>query len=169
MVKSNSLNLSHKNEKNEDDNPTLFINIGDYSKRMSWAQVEVLRRLLEHILEEKIENATVSTGTTANTIPSNIPEISKNESDNNKMEMYAEVIAGDKVKQVNGEIIGFTDKALLIKLSEGVGVWIPKFTVKFLLLNNLRLSMKSESLNQFSIITRYLSPNFPNSLSISVL
>lgn len=114
----------------ENNKQILFIKIGDYAKKLNWSQIEILRRLLEHILVEKIENATVSTGMTTNTIPSNIPEISKNESENNKMEMYKEVITGDKIKKVEGEIAGKTDKALLIKFSEGVEVWIPKSTVK---------------------------------------
>lgn len=46
------------------------------------------------------------------------------------MEVYEEIITGDKIKKVKGEITGLTDKALLIRFSEGVEVWIPNSTVK---------------------------------------
>ncbi|MEJ2248621.1 MAG: hypothetical protein P8Y97_03045, partial [Candidatus Lokiarchaeota archaeon] len=38
----------------------LWINIGEYSKMLAIAQIEVFRRLLDHILNEKIEFSTVS-------------------------------------------------------------------------------------------------------------
>jgi len=36
----------------------LWINIGDYSKPLTAAQVDYFRRIMEHIVEEKIANAT---------------------------------------------------------------------------------------------------------------
>lgn len=46
----------------EDENAkTLWINIGKYSKMLNYAQAEILRLLLTHILDEKIKYATSST------------------------------------------------------------------------------------------------------------
>lgn len=45
----------------EDDKAkTLWINIADYSKMLNFAQAEILRLLLTHLLSEKIEFATIS-------------------------------------------------------------------------------------------------------------
>ena len=45
----------------EDENAkTLWINIGNYSKMLNFAQAEILKLLLSHILEEKIKYATSS-------------------------------------------------------------------------------------------------------------
>ena len=40
------------------NNEQLFISIDQYKKMLGIAQIEVLRRLLEHILDEKIQFAT---------------------------------------------------------------------------------------------------------------
>jgi len=49
----------------EDDNVrTLWIKVDKYSKMLNFAQAEILRRLLVHILEEKIVHATVSSNST---------------------------------------------------------------------------------------------------------
>jgi len=59
---------SYKNEKtqiqfswNNSDQEQLWINIGDYSKMLNYAQVQIFRKLVEHFLDEKIEKATVPT------------------------------------------------------------------------------------------------------------
>jgi len=48
------------------DNKKLWIHIGDYSKILNFSQIEILRILLTHILEEKIEYATSLNGPDSN-------------------------------------------------------------------------------------------------------
>ncbi|MFX1574761.1 MAG: hypothetical protein ACFFB0_18655 [Promethearchaeota archaeon] len=49
---------------------TLWINIGEYRKKLLYPQVEISRLLLQHILQEKIEFATIKARQNENTIPS---------------------------------------------------------------------------------------------------
>jgi len=44
----------------------LWFNVGDYPKMLKFAQIEILRRLIDHILQEKIEFATVSSSKNSN-------------------------------------------------------------------------------------------------------
>ena len=126
----------------DDKNETMWINIGEYKKKIGWSQAELLRLLLSHILKEKIQFATVSTiskpsnfGTEINSnqpiskfapesLPVSIPF------EDNKMRVSEEVVSKEEIKKVVGEIKGSTEKALLINFSNGNEVWIPKSTIK---------------------------------------
>ncbi len=126
----------------DDKNETLWINIGEYKKKIGWSQAELLRLLLSHILEEKIQFATGST----NSKPSNFgtennykKQTSKfaPESppvtipfEDNKIRVSEEVISVEEIKRVAGEIKSSTEKALLITFTNGSEVWIPKSTIK---------------------------------------
>ncbi len=125
----------------ENNNEIFWINIGEYKKKIGWSQAELLRLLLSHILEEKIQFATGSTSSklsnfndnnykqpiskfTLESPPVTIPF------EDNKMRVSEEVISKDEIKKVKGEIKGFTEKALLITFTNGDEVWIPKSTIK---------------------------------------
>ena len=117
---------------------TLWIKIANYSKMLNYAQAEILRRLLEHFLEEKIKNATIMNNN--NNInfskkKSNFPgEVNAINDKNLKNE---DVLISDKTKkdltkelrQLNGNIQGETEKALLINFDSGQEIWIPKSTI----------------------------------------
>ncbi len=126
----------------ENNNEILWINIGEYRKKIGWSQAELLRLLLGHILEEKIQFATGSTSSkpsnfgteniynqatskfTPESPPVSIPF------EDNKMRVSEEVVSGEEIKRVKGEIKDSTEKALLITFSSGNKVWIPKSTIK---------------------------------------
>jgi len=102
----------------------LWININKYSKKLPLAQIEILKLLLEHILQEKIIFATES-------------KIQKNEeTDSPKSHIYVkeEIISSKPVHkeeenntlEIKGKIKCKTEKALLIDFSNGVEAWIPK-------------------------------------------
>ena len=119
----------------------LWINIGSYSKMLGFAQVEIFKLLLKHLIKEKIENATIS----------NVVKNKNNEIRESKREMtdHMRVISSDakisnnlsqepKVDKektsIKGSIKAETDKALLIVFNNGQEVWIPKSIIhsKFL-------------------------------------
>jgi len=111
----------------------LWFNVGDYPKMLKFAQIEILRRLIDHILQEKIEFATVSSSKNSNhnidthSIDSANPLKPPHE---NNIVIAEEVDLGDKVEKIEGMIKGETDKALLINLENGVEKWFPKSIIK---------------------------------------
>ncbi len=44
----------------ENDPNKIWVNVGDYSKLLNYAEAEILKLLLEHILNEKIQYSTIS-------------------------------------------------------------------------------------------------------------
>ena len=121
----------------------LWFNVGDYPKMLKFAQIEILRRLMGHILQEKIEFATVSSSKNSN--PNNnthsIESINPmNPPDENNIVIAEEIDLGDKVGKIEGVIKGETDKALLINLENGVEKWFPKSVIKssYTLENHIR-------------------------------
>ncbi len=107
----------------------LWINIDTYSKKLNVAQIEILKLLLEHILQEKIIHATESK-TQKN------EKSDSNKSDSNKNHIYVkeEIINPKAIHQENekktleikGKIKRKTEKALLIDFLNGIETWIPK-------------------------------------------
>jgi hypothetical protein len=118
----------------------LWINIGEYSKMLTFAQIEVLRLLMEHLLAEKIEFATVSNGVkkggqsstyvveeatpSYKKIPVHIPTP--------KPVVNNQDFGPSKDKEttkVEGAIQGETAKAVLITFPTGQELWFPKSTI----------------------------------------
>jgi len=139
---------------------TLWINIANYSKMLNFAQAEVLKLLLTHLLNEKVEFATSSKMGTNNTNAKikNTPQPFKelNRENNSVIEFkedYGEnqfeeisqknitpnanrsFIPKDKkdstkeISNIDGSIVGETQKALLINFNSGQELWIPKSTI----------------------------------------
>ncbi|MFX1375167.1 MAG: hypothetical protein ACFFA0_05090 [Promethearchaeota archaeon] len=132
----------------------LWFNVGEYPKMLSFAQIEILRMLLEHLLEEKIEFATVgilknscNNKQSSNTIlESNIPK-------GLHLEISEEINLGDNVKKVLGVIKGETEKALLINLGNGDESWIPKSVIKS------NYNIQNEAEQSFLVDTWFLEKN----------
>ena len=118
----------------DDAKEKLLIYIGKYSKMLKFAQIEIFRLLLKHILNEKIEFATVlnfgainkegifpkegeqvNKGNASKTLPIVTETVERNESE---------------VSQLKGVIEGETEKALLIQFNEDKEVWIPKSIIR---------------------------------------
>ena len=97
----------------------LYINIGKYSKMLNYAQTEILRLLMKHLLREKIENATSWS-------------FSKDKPKEKSKELN-ELIKPDKQNDqtisIEGTIKGETQKALLINFDDAHKFWIPKSAI----------------------------------------
>jgi len=118
----------------DDAKQKLLIYIGKYSKMLKFAQIEIFRLLLKHILNEKIEFSTVLNfdalnkrpilnktvnqiieGNGSKTLPIVTETVERNESE---------------VSQLKGVIEGETEKALLIQFNKDKEVWIPKSIIR---------------------------------------
>ena len=126
---------------------TLWIKIDKYSKMLNFAQAEILRRLLNHFLEEKIVHATVSSNNTAKnkSMKKNFfDKLSQDVNNDTMVESHdsppdIDIITTpidqktrDFTKEkinVDGSIQGETKKALLIQFNSGDELWIPKSTI----------------------------------------
>jgi len=132
----------------EDENARkLWIKIDKYSKMLNFAQAEILRRLLTHILEEKIVHSTVSRNDAlkSNSEGNNKDgEISHDVFDDafsdkdeffprkERKKAYNDQQPRDFPKNkvnIDGSIQGETKKALLIQFNSGDEIWIPKSTI----------------------------------------
>jgi len=118
----------------EDENTkTLWINIGKYSKMLTFAQAEIFRLLLTHILDEKITFATVSQSDNLNfTSEKPLEEISNPipiQNDSFISESTSNNKLYNDMSNVDGIISGESEKALLINFNSGKEIWIPKSTI----------------------------------------
>jgi hypothetical protein len=101
----------------------LYINIGDYSKMLNFAQSEILRLLMDHLLEEKIENAT--------------SRIELKDRSGKRVKVKSDMPTkliqprnqNDQTIQIEGTIKGETQKALLINFDDDHKLWIPKSAI----------------------------------------
>jgi len=112
----------------------LLIYIGNYSKMLNFAQTKIFRLLLKHILEEKIEFATISKIPSGKAIVNN-PKINEQRNQDRVptvLPVVKESIEnnGNEVSQINGVIEGETDKALLIQFNNDKEIWIPKSVIR---------------------------------------
>jgi len=118
----------------------LWINIGDYSKMLAFAQIELLRLLMEHLLKEKIEFATISNGAKKGTqsstyvVEKTTPAYEKSpvQIPPSQPVVKNQGYGASKEKettQVEGAIQGETEKAVLINFPTGQELWFPKSTI----------------------------------------
>ncbi len=112
----------------------LLIYIGNYSKMLNFSQTEIFRLLLAHILDEKIEFATISKMPSGKAIVSG-PKVNKRRNQDNDtpaLPVVKESIEhnDNEVSQINGVIEGETEKALLIQFSNDKEIWIPKSVIR---------------------------------------
>jgi hypothetical protein len=111
----------------------VWLNVGDYPKMLNFAQIEIFRLLLQHILKEKIEFSTIPD---TNKSFSNIgPKVTnqatvKIKSNNDGLVVKEEMNLGGKTMQMVGKITGETEKALLLTVNNGDDVWVPKSIIK---------------------------------------
>ncbi|MHA1915243.1 MAG: hypothetical protein ACW97V_12835 [Promethearchaeota archaeon] len=135
----------------------IWFNVGEYPKMLTFAQIEILKLLLHHILKEKIEHSTVPD--TSKSIKSSVPKKNYNikpREDTPKgdgLTVQEEMNLGDKVSKLEGEIVGETEKALRLKTVYGDDVWFPKSTIKS------QFNLESEGKQTFLIDTWILEKN----------
>jgi hypothetical protein len=162
--KSNSWSTVHifKDEKTPisikwEGDQKIWINVGDYPKMLSIPQVEIMKLLLDHILQEKIEFATIRDIDRENKeiiIPKTpkSPEI-KRKTEKPKIEIVEEISSKDDLTEVKGMIRGETEKAVLLKLDNGAENWFPKSTIKS------QYSPEQENSQKFLIDTWIIEKN----------
>ena len=128
--KDNKTQISFKWE--EGEKGKLWIHITPYSKVLDYSQSKIMEMLLAHILEEKIEFATIG-----------FVKIVKNKEVSNSLvdvgdnlkiveEHIGANASGNKnseTRRFKGEIKGDTEKGILIKLTSGEEQWFPKSSV----------------------------------------
>ncbi|MHA1293505.1 MAG: hypothetical protein ACTSQJ_12680 [Promethearchaeota archaeon] len=147
--KDNKTQISISWENGDLNTNRLWINIGNYSKMLTFAQSEILRLLLRHVLKEKIKFSTIVKKNSKAINNQNINgssynrnfnrrvfnsysgEINYNRNVNKKNEpMPLNNRSNDNGKtSVEGFIKSETEKALLIVLKNGKEIWIPKSTI----------------------------------------
>ncbi len=146
---STSISFEWHQESEKNSGKTLWVKMGQYSKMLNTAQCEILRLLLAHILQEKIEFATGSEMSTIANLR-DTPQEKESEiyvqgevfMDGNSPQKGS--IAKDKEQEgtlqydtnhntgnitINGEIKGETEKALFIAVGRGRDIWFPKSTI----------------------------------------
>lgn len=132
--KEEKTRISIKWDENEDK--TLWIHVGNYSKKLNFAQVEILKHLLKHIFKEKIEFSTTSTflkESNAQNITKEINQTKDSSPENSETDgliVIEESSIEGKTKEMEGIIKNETEKALLIEFAPGNEKWIPKSTIK---------------------------------------
>ncbi len=112
----------------------LLIYIGKYSKMLNFAQTEIFRMLLEHLIQEKIEFATISKLNASKNPMKKSKEITEPNqlSGSGDLPTVKESVEHkeNEVMKINGVIEGETEKALLIQFNNDKEVWIPKSVIR---------------------------------------
>ncbi|TFG13556.1 MAG: hypothetical protein EU535_04785 [Promethearchaeota archaeon] len=116
----------------------LWINIGTYSKMLGFAQIEIFRLFLKHLIKEKIKFATLLNSSQKQDInPGEKQESSITNDDKNDLILNPNIMTNSKkVNDTNDDQIiidGFikteTEKALLIVFNSGQEAWFPKSAI----------------------------------------
>ena len=102
----------------------LWINIGNYSKLLTEAQIEIFKLLVKHLIKEKIEFATISNISKQRAINQSEKEDFKSTIMNNSV--IKEQNSESKKAEIIGSIKAETGKAILLAFNNGQEVWIPK-------------------------------------------
>ena len=112
----------------------LLIYIGNYSKMLNFAQTEIFRLLLEHILQEKIEYATIVNINPRKAGNNNPKDNGQRNHVKKPSELYvvqeSVELNENEVSQIKGVIEGETEKALLIQFNSDKEIWIPKSVIR---------------------------------------
>ena len=104
----------------------LKIYIDKYSKMLNFAQSEIFKRLLEHLLEEKIVYATILNSPDDSSKPESKRESRKINPKSTPVVQESIEYSDKPQSEIAGTIEGETDKALLIKFDQDKQIWIPK-------------------------------------------
>jgi len=134
---------------------TLWININHYAKMLNFSQTEVMRLLVAHFLEEKIECATSSPfSNQSNTqeVTPQVPNKPRSTRKNQKAEKKDEQDQSE-FTTMNAKIKGETEKALLLSFPDGTEFWVPKSKIQSTYIKDW------ETFQEFSIATWILNKN----------
>ena len=139
---STQISFTWQQDKEQKLEQILWINIDNYSKMLNYTQTEILKLLLTHILQEKIEFATIPEFPQIidhNDVPKRIKnELSIEEEIETKFNPNNDQSPSQNIlKNINGDTITITgtiraesQKALLIAFMNGVEFWVPKSVIR---------------------------------------
>ena len=126
----------------EGEKGKLWVHIGSYSKILDYSQFKILELLLNHIINEKIEFATIpqpfskpnsnilkKTVIREEVISINVNNTFKEKPEVNKNTNISGNEVSGKKQMINGFVRSETDKALLIRFDNDSEIWIPKSTI----------------------------------------
>ena len=114
----------------DEETKILWITIADYSKVLNFAQVEVFRLLLRHLIEEKVVYSTSyikKNSISKDTEPQfeNYNNLQKQEE-----EMHSKKVDFlQNICKIKAVFMGETEKAILLNFSSNKRYWIPKSSV----------------------------------------
>jgi len=134
----------------------VWFNVGEYPKMLSFSQIEILRRLMEHILQEKIEFATTGENYAKKSQSATteiIKDTPKKESLETQPPVIEEVDLGDGIAKISGFIKGETDKALRIDITNGDESWFPKSVIKS------QFDAEGKEEQSFQVVSWFLEKN----------
>ena len=103
----------------------LWFNVGGYPKMLKFAQIEILRRLIEFATVSSSKNSNHNIDTSPIESPNPMKPL---EEDNILIE--EEIDLGEGIIKITGYIKGETKKALLININNGTESWFPKSVIK---------------------------------------
>jgi len=133
----------------DEETQVLWINIADYSKVLNFAQVEILRLLLRHLIEEKVVFSTSYT-------KKNFKQQAKENEfetdrfqDNDKMFYEENNNLLKSISRIKAILTNETEKAILLKFSANETFWIPKSSI-----HNQYLPRKN--FNQYFLIDNWV-------------
>ena len=144
---------------NWDEKNRLWIHIESYSKQLVYPQIELLTMLLEHILQEKIEFSTVSSGyneSIQESVLINTPvsiERATHLLGDDTLQIVEEKYTGDDITLIQGRIKKETNAALYIEFSPEKELWIAKSKIRS------PFNPQNEDLQEFHIESWILRKN----------
>jgi hypothetical protein len=141
----------------EHDFDLLWINIDDYSRPLNYPETELLRRLMDHLVEEKIASATCrnelpektdcENGEKVKSIENNIKDV-KNVPENPKIkiiESKTPVKELTTIESKNKNMNVNAEKAILVQMENNEEIWLPKSTILS------SIDEKSEEIQNFTV------------------
>lgn len=134
-IKTWSTVHSFKEEKtpisiNWEGDSKVWFNVGDYPKMLSFPQIKILKLLLQHVLEEKIIFSTIPDMNKSPFNNNNSKKNAENKRLDDGLTIQEEMNISNKLKRMEGKIVGETEKALRVTMENGEEIWIPKSTIK---------------------------------------
>lgn len=109
----------------ERDSETLSVKAGDYIKILNYGEIEVLKKLLEHVLQEKVISSTeVKKREEVTEFKKETQEITAEKTSEDKREPVLVETA-----ELAGVCKGETEKALLIAFEGKKEIWVPKSAI----------------------------------------
>lgn len=113
----------------DEETKVLWINIADYSKVLNFAQAEIFRLLLKHLIEEKVVFSTSYTNKKANEKLTKNQNITYEFLENDKVLQLENNDLLQNMSKVKAILMNETEKAILLKFGPDETHWIPKSSI----------------------------------------